>query len=584
MSTQSIAPEPVPVLKEIEQYVPVNEPGASSAGVSKGLRPDFKIIQPETTYTGSPIEPLQKGLPKTTQSLCPECTKVIDAIIREDNGKVVMEKRCADHGEFRDIVYSDAKLYLKMEQWSFGDNRGLKNPAIPNATRCPDQCGLCSMHTSHTGLANLDLTNRCNLTCPVCFANANVQGYVYEPDLDHIRKMLGALRGEQPVPGRVVQFSGGEPTIHPRWLDALRLAKEMGFSHIQAASNGIKLADPEFARQSKEAGLQTVYLQFDGVCDDIYRRTRGQSLWETKLQAIDSIRKAGMKIIFVPTIVKGLNDHQVGDILRLAIENIDVVSGISYQPVAFTGRINRRELEAKRFTLADLAHSVADQTGICDVYADWFPLSCVTPFSKLISALKGEENVTLSCHPHCSMGTYLFVDDQTKTAIPVTRFIDIPALLQDMDEISRKTKKSVFKVLTGVSAWNSLHKHFKPEFAPPGLTFNKFLQTLQGFTDKKFGREGMDGTFTYRTLMVAGMHFMDSYNYDVERVKRCVIHYAAPNGLLYPFCSYNSGPVFRDRIEKKYSVPLESYEANTKSNGNRCTAKPSCGSCDLENA
>ncbi len=576
MSTQTIAAEAV--------YKPATERGASSDGVSKGLRPDFKVIQPETTYTGSPITPLQKGLPKTTRSLCPECTTVIDAVIREDNGKVVMEKRCAEHGEFRDIVYSDAKLYLKMEEWVFGDNRGLKNPAVLDAKNCPDDCGLCSMHTSHTGLANLDLTNRCNLTCPVCFANANVAGYVYEPDLEHIRTMLTALRGEQPVPGRVVQFSGGEPTIHPRWLDALRLAKEMGFSHIQAASNGIKFADLEFARQSKEAGLQTIYLQFDGVCDDVYKRTRGQSLYETKLQAIDNIRQAGMKIIFVPTIVKGLNDHQVGDILRLAIENIDVVSGISYQPVAFTGRINRRELEAKRFTLADLAHSVADQTGICDVYADWFPLSCVTPFSKLISALKGEENVTLSCHPHCSMGTYLFVDDQTKTAIPVTRFIDIPALLQDMDEISRKTKKSVFKVFTGVSAWNSLRKHFKAEFAPPGLTFNKFLQTLQGFTDKKFGREGMDGTFTYRTLMVAGMHFMDSYNYDVERVKRCVIHYAAPNGLLYPFCAYNSGPVFRDKIERQYSVSLESYEEKANSNGNGCASNAGCGSCGMENA
>ena len=576
MSTQTIAPEAV--------YTPANERGASSVGVTKGLRPDFKVIQPEATYTGSPITPLQKGLPKTTQSLCPECTKVIDAVIREDNGKVVMEKRCAEHGEFRDIVYSDVKLYLKMEEWVFGDNRGLTNPAVPNATHCPDDCGLCSMHTSHTGLANVDLTNRCNLTCPVCFANANVAGYVYEPDLDHIRKMLAALRGEQPVAGRVVQFSGGEPTIHPRWLDALRLAKEMGFSHIQAASNGIKFADLEFARQSKEAGLQTIYLQFDGVCDDVYKRTRGQSLYETKLLAIDNIRKAGMKIIFVPTIVKGLNDHQVGDILRLAIENIDVVSGISYQPVAFTGRINRRELEAKRFTLADLAHSVADQTGICDVYADWFPLSCVTPFSKLISALKGEENVTLSCHPHCSMGTYLFVDDETKTAIPVTRFIDIPALLQDMDEISRKTKKSVFKVFTGVSAWNSLRKHFKPEFAPPGLTFNKFLQTLQGFTDKKLGRDGMDGKFTYRTLMVAGMHFMDSYNYDVERVKRCVIHYAAPNGLLYPFCSYNSGPVFRDKIERQYSVSLESYDEKAKSNSSGCDSKAGCGSCGMEKA
>jgi uncharacterized radical SAM superfamily Fe-S cluster-containing enzyme len=125
---------------------------------------------------GSPIQPLQKGLPRRTQSLCPDCTQLIDATIFEDGGKVVMEKHCPNHGDFRDIVYSDAKLYLKMEQWTFGDNRGLENPVVTNATRCPDDCGLCNLHTSHTGLANVDLTNRCNLTCPVCFANANAAG------------------------------------------------------------------------------------------------------------------------------------------------------------------------------------------------------------------------------------------------------------------------------------------------------------------------------------------------------------------------------------------------------------------------
>jgi len=139
----------------------------------------FQVIQPETTYSGSPIQPLQKGLPKTTRSLCPECSQLIDAKILEDSGKVVMEKRCPTHGEFRDIVYSDAKLYLKMEEWEFGDNRGLANPAVTTAKTCPEDCGLCNLHTSHTGLANLDLTNRCNMSCPVCFANANASGYLY---------------------------------------------------------------------------------------------------------------------------------------------------------------------------------------------------------------------------------------------------------------------------------------------------------------------------------------------------------------------------------------------------------------------
>jgi uncharacterized radical SAM superfamily Fe-S cluster-containing enzyme len=518
---------------------------------------NFQVIQPETTYTGSPISCLQKGLPKTTRSLCPECTQLIDATIREDGGKVVMEKRCREHGEFRDIVYSDARLYLKMEEWTFGDNRGMANPAVANATSCPEDCGLCNMHTSHTGLANVDLTNRCNLTCPVCFANANAAGYVYEPDFETVRKMLQALRDQRPVAGRIVQFSGGEPTIYPRFLDVLRMAREMGFSHTQVATNGIKFTDLEFAEQCKEAGLHTLYLQFDGVCDDIYRRTRGAYLWEKKLQCIENVKKAGLKIVFVPTIVKGLNDHQIGDILRLALEYIECTSGISFQPVAFTGRIARHELEAKRFTLSDFAHAVEQQTGIASALEDWFPLSCVTPFSKLLSALRGEETTTLSCHPHCSLGTYLFVD-QNRHAVPVTRFVDIGPMLQEMDVLARKAGKRRMQFFTKLQAWNSLRKFFHAEKAPEGLTFTKFLQTLQGMTDKRYGRgESEQQGFTYRTLMLAGMHFMDSYNYDVERVKRCVIHYAAPNGRIYPFCAYNSGPTFRERIEKEFAVPLE---------------------------
>lgn len=517
----------------------------------------FKVIQPETTFGGSPIHPVHRGLPKVTQSLCPECTRVIDARVFEENGRVIMDKTCAQHGYFRDTVYSDVKLYLKMENWEFGDNRGVSNPAIPNASRCPDQCGLCSMHTSHTVLSNVDLTNRCNLTCPVCFANANAAGYLYEPTLDQVRKMLTALRNEAPVANRIVQFSGGEPTIHPRFFEILRMAKEMGFSHLQAATNGLMFTDLEFAQKARECGLHTLYLQFDGVCDDIYRRTRGEELLETKLACIENVRKAGMKICFVPTIVKGLNDGQIGAILKLALENIDVVSAISYQPVSFTGRIARHELEAKRFTMADVAHAIADQTGICDVYEDWFPLSCVAPFSRFVGALRGEMIPTLSPNPHCSMGTYLFVD-QNKKATPITRFVDIGGFLRDIETVARKTEKQRFKFFSKVRTWNSLRKHYREDRAPEGLTFNKFLATLQGLLDKRYGRgEAEKEGFTFKTLMLAGMHFMDSYNYDIERVKRCVIHYAAPNGLIYPFCAYNAGPTYREKIERKYSIPFE---------------------------
>jgi len=181
--------------------------------------------------------------------------------------------------------------------------------------------------------------------------------------------------------------------------------------------------------------------------------TRGEPLFEKKMQCIENCRKTGMKIVFVPTIVKGLNDNQLGDIVRIAIENIDTVSGISFQPVAFTGRIAKKELEEKRFTLPDLAFAISDQTGITDKYHDWFPLSCVTPFSTLIAALENRGVPTISCHPHCSLGTYFFVDEKSKKAVPVTQFVDIPGMLQDMEQLSRKARGGILKYYHGSKAW-----------------------------------------------------------------------------------------------------------------------------------
>jgi 7,8-dihydro-6-hydroxymethylpterin dimethyltransferase len=201
------------------------------------------------------------------------------------------------------------------------------------------------------------------------------------------------------------------------------MAKEMGFSHLQAATNGLKFTDLEFAQQAKEAGLHTLYLQFDGVCDDVYRRTRGEALWEKKLQCIENVRKAGLKIVFVPTIVKGLNDHQIGDIIRLALENIDCTSGISFQPVAFTGRIARHELEAKRFTLSDFAHAVSSRPASRSLRG-LVPAGLRDAVLQAAERLRGEQTTTLSCHPHCSLGTYLFVD-QNRKATPVTQFVDV---------------------------------------------------------------------------------------------------------------------------------------------------------------
>lgn len=518
----------------------------------------------DTTYTGAPINNITKGLPKEVESVCPEpgCMEILKARMFAEDGKVWMEKTCPEHGYVKDLYWSDVDLYLKAEKWEFGDGKGLMNP-MSECSSCPDDCGICNNHTSHTSLGNIDLTNRCNLNCPICFANANKLGRVYEPSKEEIMDMLRLYRTEKPVSGRMVQFSGGEPTIHPDFLEIVREAKELGYSHIQVASNGIKFADPDFTMRAAEAGLHTIYLQFDGVEDRIYEQTRGRALMKYKERTIEAVRKAGIKIVFVPTICAGINDDQVGPILQYALDNIDVLSGISYQPVSLTGRVSYEERQKLRYTLPDLARDIEQQTGIA-TKDDWYPLSLVSPISKIISALRGSETVNISCHPHCSLGTYLFIERGTNRAVPITQFVDVEGMFEELDKLAAKTRASRFKRFAQMNAFYKIQKYFDKKKAPKGLDFTKFLQTLDGFFDKEAGRGEKDGTYTNKTLLVAGMHFMDSYNYELERVRRCVIHYSTPAGKIIPFCSYNGGHCQRDAIEDKYSVSLEEYKQRRK--------------------
>jgi hypothetical protein len=515
------------------------------------------------TLTGAPINPIPGDVPYRTISLCPECTAKVEAEVLEKDGKIIMEKTCPEHGFFKDVLLSDAEYYHRMMAWNRDVGKGVSNPAVPDAKACPDDCGMCNLHVSHPVLNNVDLTNRCNLSCPICFANANVQDYIYEPSYEQIVQMLQTLRDSRPVSGRVVQFAGGEPTLHPDWFRILKKSNEMGFSHVQCATNGIKFADdPSFAEKSREAGLHTLYLQFDGLDPALYEKIRGRKdLLDVKMKAIENVRKAGLKIVYVPTIVGGLNDDQVPKIVQFALDTIDVCSGISFQPVSITGRIDEAAREKMRFTLSDLANRV-NELGYT-TKDDWFPLSCTTPITELIQALRNEDNVMVSCHPLCGIGTYFFVD-QNKKPTPVTRFLNIKGLFDDIQKQAEKLKnkttfKTLYSNLSKFSLFSSANKHFDQSKAPEGLTLTKLGQTIEGLLDKKAGRGANDGTYTYKTLMVAGMHFMDSYNYEVERVKRCVIIYSAPDGRLYPFCAYNSGVCFRNGIEKQFSVSKLEY-------------------------
>jgi len=503
------------------------------------------------TFHGSRIRPVMRRLPRTVETLCPECSAIILGRYFVEDGAVYTEKTCPEHGHFRDCVSSDVLLYSKAAWWSYEEQPGQEFPQVTGAADCPSNCGLCNQHLSGSILAQIDLTNRCNMRCPICFANAGVTGHVCEPEYDQIVRQLQVLRDLRPVPCTAIQFTGGEPTVHPDFLRIVAKAREMGFSHIQIATNGLTMTDASFARQCYDAGLHVLYLQFDGVGQEAYEQTRNYpGLWEKKLAAIANARECGMKICLVPTILKGVNDDQVEKVFRFAVENIDVVSAISYQPVSFTGRMSGKDVAAKRYTLADLAHDIADASG-ASVLRDMFPLSVVTPLAQILSAMTGKPKVSPTCHPDCAFGTYFFISPEGQ-AYPFPQVIDIEGMFSDMNTLARRIREK------GKANWlDKLHllrlfkRHFRGDAAPGSLDVKKFIRSLEGLLDKRAGR-GKAEQFTYKTLMCAGMHFQDRHNYDVERVKRCVILYSTPAGV-FPFCSYNCGPEYRPIVEHAFA-------------------------------
>ena len=245
----------------------------------------------------------------------------------------------------------------------YGD--GMENPRTEKKNGCPYDCGICPEHKSHTALAIIDVTNRCNLKCPVCFANASAAGYVYEPTAEQITGMLENLHNNKPVSATALQFSGGEPTIRKELFDFIRKAKEIGFKHVEVNTNGVRIAaDLEYAKQLKEAGVSTIYLQFDGLTSDVYKFIRGLDLLETKMKAIENLREAGYNsVVLVVTLVKGVNDQQLGDIIKFAAKNFDLVRCVNVQPVSPSAdRLPQQEREKMRITIPDFMRIVEEQT------------------------------------------------------------------------------------------------------------------------------------------------------------------------------------------------------------------------------
>ncbi len=479
---------------------------------------------------------------RKTKSLCPVCHEVIDADILEEEGKVMMEKTCKEHGFFKDVYWGDADLYRKAEKFAH-EGKGVSNPATERKKGCPFDCGICTEHKTTTILANVDLTNRCNMHCPICFADTTSE-YLYEPSFEEVSRMLENLRNEQPVSCKAVQFSGGEPTIRKDITDIVRKAKELGFMQIQIATNGLKMAESvEFCKELRDAGLNTVYLQFDGVTPDVYEKTRGFNAWPIKEKVIKNCEEVGAtSICLVPTLAKGINDHQVGDIIMYAFDHRRVVRAVNFQPVSFAGRLTYEDLVNMRITIPDFVKLVEEQTDGQIGREDFYTVPSVVPVSYMVEALTGRPQIEFTCHFTCGTATYVFKDGER--LVPITRFVDVEGMMEYLEELSKESIPSWKRPLVGTQLYNKLRKSIDNEKKPSYLDIRKML--LDILLNRKYLDE-----FSYEAVLIGCMHFQDGYNFDLERVQRCAVHYALPDGRIVPFCPFNT--VHRKEFEREYA-------------------------------
>ena len=494
---------------------------------------------------------------KGTKSLCPECGKTLDAEVFNEGGKVYIKKTCDEHGEFVNTYWSDDEIYERVNKFE-PSITSVENPCVDDVGPCPSNCGLCSKHETSTVLGLIDVTNRCNLRCPVCFANAAASGRLFEPTQDEIRQMLKNLRNLKPNPTPAIQYAGGEPTVRKDIVELVKMAKEEGFTHVQIATNGLKLAMKEnLAKELKEAGLNTVYLAFDGVTPEPYIHNRGRDLLKYKLDAIENCRKVNLGVVLVPTLIKGVNDHQVGEIIKFALDHSENIYGVNFQPVSFAGRTPSDQVEEQRITIPDFIKIIEEQTYGEVKTVDFYPPSSVESIANFLGALDGEKpSVTLNCHQHCGIATYIFREKTEGPGkdklIPINRFIDVDLLFEKLDELTEKLEEGGFarKKRVLASATATIPKVIHSKESPKNVDIKKIL--LNVFTKRSYDALG---DFSKDAMLISCMHFMDPFNFDEDRVKKCVIHYATPDGRIIPFCTYNS--MYREGVEEKFSAEFK---------------------------
>jgi 7,8-dihydro-6-hydroxymethylpterin dimethyltransferase len=437
-----------------------------------------------------------------TRSICPSCRRVIDAQILQRDDKVWMRKRCPEHGLFEALVYGDAAAYTASARFNKPGTIPLSFTTDRDAG-CPHDCGLCPDHQQHVCLGIIEVNSACNMACPLCFANA---GPGFKLTLDDVKEILDHVVATEGNP-QVIQFSGGEPSIHPQILEMIAAAKARGIPHVMLNTNGKRIAhDDAFLAQLAEL-RPSIYFQFDGFDAATYRILRGEAdILPEKLRALDRLAEIGCDVILVPAIERGVNAHEVGKIVRFGLEH-PAVRGINFQPAFHAGRFADHD-PLQRVTIPDVLRWIEEQTSGLFTVKDFVPVPC--------------------CFPTCNSVTYAYVDGDT--VLPLPRLLDVDDYLDYLtNRVIPDPGAEIRAALEGL--WSSAAlpgsdkaaREFALSCAACGLQDVRELRDL-----------------AKRMFMIMLQDFMDPWTFNQKNVMKCCKEFLLPDGKQIPFCAYNS--------------------------------------------
>ena len=445
-----------------------------------------------------------------TESLCPVCLRRLPAyrVCQEDTTYLV--KRCPSHGEFQTPVWRGAPAF---DRW-----RRPKIPVQPPALfttadkGCPFDCGLCGGHRQRSCTILIEVTQRCDLGCPVCYAAAPAKDP--DPSRDEVTRLL--RRAKEAGPGSNIQLSGGEPTMRDDLPDFVALARDIGFNFVQINTNGLRMGrDRAYVKALKEAGLASVFLQFDGTEEGIYRRIRGRTLLREKAAAVTACAEHNIGVVLVPTLVPGVNTHNIGAILQTALEWMPTVRGVHFQPVSYFGRYPEAPTDQSRITLPEVLRAIEAQSGGMIRASHFGPPGC--------------ENSLCSFH-----GQFMLMPDGKVMPLKSTNGGSCCAAPVKADLGAARAITSVARQWTGRESTLTVVK------SDPGKCCGEGdHQAGDAAVGAPMSLDGFIQRARTHTFSISAMAFQDAWSLALDRVRDCCIHIMSPDGRLIPFCLYN---------------------------------------------